>query len=127
MLNHFMLPTISLTAVASLVLWPLKAPAIMRPLSSSNYASIQFVDGQFRGDGAEAINGLMLTGCSQLGGEGPQVCLQWLGDDLTTCLEWGSGAIVTACMQRSDDSEDDDKARHTSGDDWGFSLELTIQ
>lgn len=140
MLNRIMLSAISLTTLTAVVAWPASTFGMMRPLSASNHASIQFSNGQFNNgqftdQSSDDLSGLMVTGCSQFSNGGPQVCLQWLGDALTTCLEWGDDAVVTACMQKGrtpgDDSEGDYAAssasQSTSRNDWGFSVELTLQ
>ena len=135
MLNRIMLSTISLTTFTALVAWPASTFGMMRPLSASNHASIEFSNGQFTDQSSDELSGLTITGCSQFSNGGPQVCLQWLGDALTTCLEWGDDAVVTACMQKGrtpgDDSEEGYAAssanQSTSRNDWGFSVELTLQ
>lgn len=137
MLNRVMLSTISLATLTCVVTWPLTTVA-MRPLSTTNHASVQFSNGQFNNgqfteQPSDDLSGLMVTGCSQIGSGGPQVCLQWLGDALTTCLEWGEESVVTACMQKgrtddeAEDSYESSRADNTSRNDWGFSLEFTLQ
>ena len=151
MLNRIILSTISLTTLTVVVTWPVAAVGRIHPLSPPSQASIQFSNGQFNNgqfmnngqfshdpfteQPSDDLSGLMITGCSQLGSGGPQVCLQWLGDALTTCLEWGEDAIVTACMQKGDSPEEELEESYTtsstrqdpSGNDWGFSVELTLQ
>lgn len=140
MLNRVMLSTISLTTVAVVVTWPLTATALIRPLSESNRASIQLSNGVLNHDPfveqpSDDLSGLMITGCSQMGSGGPQVCLQWLGDALTTCLEWGNESVITACMQKgnppgdgTEEGEESNSAgHHSSRTDWGFSLDFTLQ
>ncbi|MEM9214526.1 MAG: hypothetical protein AAGD25_09290 [Cyanobacteria bacterium P01_F01_bin.150] len=143
MLNRVMLSSISsVTTLACVLAWPLTATAVLRPVSGSHQAStsIQLSSGFLNPDPfveqpADDLSGLMITGCSQVGSGGPQVCLQWLGDALSTCLEWGDEAVVTACMQKGTTSsegdeggyESDSAGRSSSQTDWGFSVEFTLQ
>ena len=140
MLNRIMLSAMSLATLTVAVTWPVTAAnAMIRPLSPSSQSSIQFSNGlfnhgQFVERPSDDLSGLMITGCSQFGTEGPQVCLQWLGDALSTCLEWGEESVITACMQKGnspgEDPEEDygvSSAQSTSRNDWGFSLEFTLQ
>ena len=151
MLNRVMLSTLSLTTLTCVVTWPVHAIAAIGPQSESSRTSIQLSSGvltptplvnapPFVEQPADDLSGLMITGCSQMGSGGPQVCLQWLGDALTTCLEWGDESVITACMQRgnasggvsSGDSQDgiyeSSSAGHPSSQsDWGFSLEFILQ
>ena len=140
MLKRVMLPTISLTTLVVVATWPLAATALIRPLSASNPASVQLSNSVLNHDPfvehpSDDLSGLMLTGCSQMGSGGPQVCLQWLGDALTTCLEWGNESVVTACMQRGnapgegaeEDYDSNSTGHHSSRNDWGFSLGFTLQ
>lgn len=136
MLNRAMLSTLSLT-VLTVAVWAPNAIAMRRPLSHPSQTSLQFSNGfasdPFVDPASEELGGLMITGCSQFGSAGPQVCLQWLGDALTTCLEWGNESIVTACMQKGHPSDEEveegyaTSSASSSRTDWGFSVEFTLQ
>lgn len=139
MLNRAMLSTVSLTVLTVVVNCAPSAIAMRRPLSGSSQASIQlsnsFASDPFVDPASDDLSGLMITGCSQFGSAGPQVCLQWLGDALTTCLEWGDESVVTACMQKGNPSNEDveegyaasSASSNPSRTDWGFSVEFTLQ
>ena len=148
MLNRIMLSTMSLATLTIVVTWPITATAMIRPLSTSEATSgatsratsIQLSSGhfnnsQFTDQSSDDLSGLMITGCSHFGSGGPQVCLQWLGDALTTCLEWGDDSVITACMQKGKAIDEEDgggyttssAGQNTSQNDWGFSLEFTLQ
>ena len=135
MLNRVILSTLSIaTLTCAVVGTPFRSAAIGSP-NSASYTSLQLSNEAFHNpfveDSSDSLNGLMITGCSQFGGSGPQVCLQWLGDALTTCLEWGDESIITACMQKGQTSDEDYETSQANSDparnDWGFSVEFTLQ
>ena len=146
MVNRVMLSSISsLTTLVCVATWPLTAAAAIRLISSSSHqASVQLSSvflnpDPFLEQPADDLSGLMITGCSHVGiagADGPEVCLQWLGDALTTCLEWGNEAVVTACMQKGRDPGEpsaeegygpSNAGQSSARTDWGFSLEFTLQ
>lgn len=133
MLNRVILSALS---IATLTCAVVEAPA--RAVVDSNrasYTSLQLSNESFHNpfveEPSDSLSGLMITGCSQFGGSGPQVCLQWLGDALTTCLEWGDESIITACMQKGQTSDENYESSQANTDpvrnDWGFSVEFTLQ
>ena len=41
-----------------------------------------------------------LTGCSPLGNSMALICLGWVGNTLTTCLQWGNITAIATCINR---------------------------
>lgn len=135
MLNRVILSTLSIAALTFAAVGTPSHAATTNGSNRGSYTSLQLSNEAFHNpfveDSSDSLNGLMITGCSQFGSSGPQVCLQWLGDALTTCLEWGDESIITACMQKGQTSDEDYEASRANADpvrnDWGFSVEFTLQ
>lgn len=78
-----------------------------------------------------------LTGCSPLGNSETLVCLGWVGDALTTCLQWGDIRAIAACVRQvpQESSGDSFPIEFRQGNDvlpmptdydWGYRFNLTI-
>lgn len=78
-----------------------------------------------------------LTGCSPLGNSMALICLGWVGNTLTTCLQWGNITAIATCInreyQRSGQTsflvefyQGVDVLPMPFHADWGYRLNLTI-
>lgn len=78
-----------------------------------------------------------LTGCSPLGDSHTLVCLGWVEDALTTCLQWGEIRAIAACIRQVPQQADgrsfpiefhqgDDVLPMPTNYDWGYRFNLTL-
>lgn len=78
-----------------------------------------------------------LTGCSPLGDSAALVCLGWVDDALTTCLQWGEFTAIAACIRRQQPAADPhrfplqfrqgpDVLPLPAPDGWGYRFNLTL-
>jgi hypothetical protein len=78
-----------------------------------------------------------LTGCSPLGNSETLVCLGWVGDALTTCLQWGEIRAIAACVRQVPQQanrpsfpfefhQGNDVLPMPTDYDWGYRFNLTI-
>ena len=78
-----------------------------------------------------------LTGCSPLGDSSALVCLGWVDEALTTCLQWGELAALAACIRRQQPTAEPhhfplefrqgpDVLPFPSPAGWGYRFNLTL-
>jgi len=115
----------SLALAVLLSFFPTEISATTRPLEStgSPYLRVQYSPETVPTSGT--IGGLELTGCTPVNGDDTALCFQWLGDALTTCLDWKKTASITACIGQTSGFPlfQNDNSHLT---DWGFSLDIHL-
>ena len=78
-----------------------------------------------------------LTGCSPLGDSPALVCLGWVDEALTTCLQWGELTAIAACIRRQHQTPEQplfplefrqgpDVLPMPSSAGWGYRFNLTL-
>lgn len=117
-----------LTSLISLATTTFSPPVAARPPSPTPSAPVSLDDLRLRYSPEFG-----LTGCSQLADPLALLCMGWLDEELTTCLQWGEHTAIAACFRRRTQGRPPIEFQH--GNDvvpmptdqgWGYRLNLNL-